>query len=343
MEDYRFQSRTSIILPINGSRKSALLALVFLTWSAEAIAQGCCTAGASSLGGFESAIQPYKTLALSANYQYNSLTETYQDRNNIEDPLKRTAEVAYFTFQLEYGLQPRLSILASLYYSDKNRELTVQSGQGTGVFTEAAKFRGSGIGDLIILGKYQLIPSTLTLPFGLALGGGASLPTGSFTDEQNGSQLSIDLQPGTGGTTLIVWGLATYSLPEDGLHFFLTGTYRYAASNLNGYRIGDEILVNVGGEKSLGENFSALLLLRSRFAQKDFATGRFLIGTGGTYYDVMPALSYLEGPSTARIFGQLPVYRNVRGIQLTVTYLLGVEYRYTFDFRDIVDVIVPEI
>ena len=311
-------------------RLSALIVFLFLHVQ-HSVSQGCCTVGASSLGGFNRSVLPEATLAVSADYQYNSLTQAYTGTENIEDPLRRTAEVAYFTLRSEFGLQPRLSILASLYYSDKSRELTVQSGQGSASFEETAKFRGSGIGDLTLLAKYQMVRSTVASPFGLAIGGGASLPTGSYTEEQDGSQLSIDLQPGTGATTLIGWSFATYDFLEIGLHTFLMGMYRYAGPNLDGYRIGDEILANIGIEKSIGEYFSASLLIRSRFANEDFAGGRFLTGTGGTYHDLMGGIAYSEGASTVRIVAQIPLYRNVRGIQLTTTYMLGVEYRYTVD------------
>jgi hypothetical protein len=305
--------------------------------------QGCCTAGSSSLGGFENGAQTYRTLTFSANYQYTSLKDAYQQRERIDDPLRRTAEVAYFTVQADYGIQPRLSLLASIYYSDKNRELTVESGQSTGGFVETVKFRGSGIGDMTLMGKYQAVRPTITAPFGLALGGGATIPTGSYTEEQDGSQLSIDLQPGTGAVSLIGWLLAGYSFPEAGIGLSLMGLYRYSTANLDGYRVGDEININLAVERGLGEHLAASLVLRSRFGMRDYVETRFLGGTGGTFHDVMPGLSYVDGPSIARVFGQIPLYRNVSGIQLTPTYLLGVEYSYTIDFRDVVDVIVPEL
>jgi hypothetical protein len=308
----------------------------------QSAAQGCCTVGASSIGGFESGVQPYRTLSAALNYQYNSITEAFQGRNRLEDPLRRTADVAYFNVQLEYGLQPRLSLLGSIYYSDKSRELTVTSGTGNERFPETASFSGSGIGDLMLLAKYQLVSPSILSPFGLYVGGGASLPTGSFTKEQNGSQLSIDLQPGTGATAIIGWAHVTRSFPELGMSLFATGSYRYAGSNLDGYRIGDEILANLGAEYGFNQYFIGSLVLRARFAQKDYSEGSFLIGTGGTYYDLMPGIIYIDGPSSARIFGQLPVYRNVRGIQLTLTYLLGFEYRYVFDFRSVLDGIAPD-
>ena len=295
-------------------------------------AQGCCSVGASSLSGFESGVQTYRSLSLSLNYQFNSLTQAYQGTSNVEDPLMRTAEVAYLAFQAEYGLTQGVSLLASVYFSDKNREITVVSGQGIGQFPETAKFRASGMGDISLLVKYQVARATVTGPFGLALGAGASLPTGSSSEEQGGARLSIDLQPGTGAATLIAWGYSEYSLVESGLTFFAGAMYRYAGMNFDSNRIGDEIMTNLGSRKSIGEFFSVSLILRSRYAMKDFAENRFLIGTGGTYHDLMPGVGYGDGPSAARVFAQIPLYRNVRGIQLTSTYLLGAEYRYTFDF-----------
>ena len=289
-----------------------------------------------------SGVQKYRTLSLSANYQYFSLNDAYQGNENIEDPLQRTAEVAYFTLQGEYGLQARLSLLFSLPFSDKSREITVESGAGP-QFTETAKFRGTGIGDLTLLAKYQAARPTVPSPFGLALGAGAVLPTGSYTKEHDGARLSIDLQPGTGAIVLIGWGHAEYGLPEIGLIFFAGGMYRYAGANLDGYRIGDEIITTFGGEKQLGDFFAFNISIRSRYAMEDFANNRFLNGTGGTFHDLMPGVVYEDGPSLARVFGQFPLYRNVRGIQLTTTYMFGAEYSHTFDFRDAVDVIAPEL
>ena len=301
--------------------------------SVRASSQGCCTVGASSLGGVESGILPYKTLSVQANYQYNSVTRAFQGTKHIDDPLQRTATVGYFTLQMEYGLLQRLSVLAGITYSGKERELTITSGTGSGRFVETVSFSASGMGDLLLLAKYQLIVPTIASPFELALGGGANLPTGSYTREQNGAQLAIDLQPGTGASALIGWAFALWSFPEFGARFYAVATYRYAGTNLDGYRIGDEVVVSFGGEYNLTDRLGGSLLVRSRFAQQDFSNRRTLIATGGTYHDLMPGLTYSDGPSSARVFTQLPIYRNVRGIQLTLSYLLGVEYRYVFDFR----------
>ena len=309
------------------------VAIIFflLLASLQSRAQGCCTVGASSLGGLESGVQREHTWSIALGYQSNSVTQAYQGTQKIADPLRRTADVRYLTVQSEYGLLDRLSVLASINYSDKTRELTITRGSGSSRTEQTASFRGTGIGDLLVVVKYSLLQPTLPKPFGIAIGMGASLPTGSFTKDQNGSQLSIDLQPVTGAAALLSWLFVSRGFPEVGLQFFLSSTYRYAGTNFDGYRLGDEVLATFLAEKSINENFSGFIALRSRFAQKDHAGRRFLIGTGGSYHDFLPGIGYAEGASSVRIFAQLPLYRNVRGIQLAPAYMPGVEFRYQFE------------
>lgn len=292
-------------------------------------AQGCCSVSASSLRGLEGGTASIGILTIGANYQFNSLTHAYDERKRIDDPLRRTASVSYFTLFAEYGLASRVSVLATLGFSDKSREITVRNSI-TG-FNETSTFAAAGINDALLFVKYQLVPVSITSPFGMAIGAGASLPTGSYTKERNGVQLSIDLQPGTGAPALIGWLHATRFFPYAGIEVMGAVTYKYSAANLDGYRIGDEYVVVLGGEYRLDEHFGFLVQLRSRFALQDFANRRVLTSTGGTYHDVLPSVTYRDGGSFVRVFSQLPVYRNVRGIQLSLTYLLGVEYSHSLN------------
>ena len=311
--------------------------------ASETQAQGCCTVGASTLGGLEHGLQPYRTLSVGINYQYNSLTTAFQGRERIDDPLRRAADVGYFSLSLEYGLQPRLSVLMIASYSGKARELTVESEEGGNGFPETVRFSSSGIGDLQVVAKYDLLMPTITSPWEIAIGAGAGLPTGSATREQDGARLSADLQPGSGAPSLMGWWFAMRSLPDCGLRIVTSGTYRYAGTNLDGYRTGDEIVLLAGAEYDLSGYIGSSLVARARFARKDFAGRRVLSATGGSYVDLVPALTYAGGPSAARFFSHIPLYRNINGIQLTLTYLIGLEYRYTFDFRDVVDVLIPQL
>jgi len=306
------------------------LTFLLVITAPDILAQGCCSVGASSLGGLESGVQREHTWSIALGYQSNSVSRAYQGTTKITDPLRRTADVRYVTLQAEYGLLDGLSVFGSINHSDKTRELTVTTGSGSSKTDRTASFRGTGIGDLLILAKYSVLRPTIPSPTGVAVGVGASLPTGTFTQEQNGSQLSIDLQPGTGAIALLGWLFASHGFPELELQFFLASSYRYAGTNFDGYRLGDEIVATLLGEKSIGENYSGFLALRARFVQKDYANRRFLVGTGGTYYDFMPGIGYGEGRSSLKLFGQLPLYRNVRGIQLALAYTLGISFAYEF-------------
>ncbi|MGD8307429.1 MAG: hypothetical protein PVF17_12305 [Ignavibacteria bacterium] len=54
---------------------------------------------------------------------------------------------------------------------------------------------------------------------------------------------------------------------------------------------------------------------------------------GGTYFDITPGLIYYEGDFSIRIFTQLPLYRNLQGIQFAISEMPGAEIWYNFDLK----------
>lgn len=300
-----------------------ILLLLLISIKSSILAQGCCTAGSSTFGGLERGVNNYGNLNIGFGYVRNGLNSTYNGTEEISDPLNRAASVSSFNFEFEYGLADRVSVLVSGAYVIKNRETTVKSNETNE--TEVISFEGKGISDVIIIGKYEIITPDVTSPLGLALGGGVKLPVGSYTEEVDGSRLAIDLQPGTGSTDALLWG--NFSLGFLPLPFSVSANalYRYAGSNLEGYRFGDEIILALGEEYHFTEYLTFSLSGRARFANEDFWGGRFLPSTGGMYYDVIPALIYTEKTYNLKVFYQAPLYRNVEGIQLTTSNLIGVE------------------
>jgi hypothetical protein len=304
-----------------------------LVLSGSAASQGCCTAGVSGQGGIDRGVQRQGLFTLTMGYQSATLDRTYQARELIPDPQNRVADASFLTVQAEYGLAPRVSVLASYSYSAKSRELTATKGQGSSLETEVASYRATGWGDLLLLAKYDLIGPTLLMPYEMSLGGGALLPTGSTNEEREGTRLSQDLQPGLGSPSLLLWFFSAMKVQDPGLSFSATGSYRYAGTNLDGYRVGDELVMTIGAEWAINQDFGIILPVRARFLRKDFSNRRVLSGTGGTYWDLMPALVYYEGNAVARVFGSLPIYRNVSGIQMTPGLGIGAEVSYTIDLQ----------
>ena len=310
--------------------------IVFITQSYlsfNSFAQGCCTAGSSTFGGLERGASNFGNLNLGLSFIRNGLNSTFTGTNEIDDPLNRAASVSSFNVDLEYGLAEKVSLLISSSYVVKSRETTIRSNE-TGN-TEVIEFNGKGFGDVILLGKYEIISPDVTSPLSLTFGGGVKLPFGSYTQEIDGSRLAIDLQPGTGSTDALLWGNFYKGFLPVPLAFSANALYRYAGSNLEGYRFGDEIIFSVNGEYSFTDYFTISLSLRGRYANEDFWGGRFLPSTGGSYYDLIPSLIYTEGLYSLKVFYQAPVYRNVQGIQLTTSNLLGVELLFTLNINDL--------
>jgi hypothetical protein len=300
-------------------------------YSSEIFAQGCCTVGTSTFGGVERGVTRQGVLITALGFYVNQLDNTFESSTLIHDPFNRTAKVSLLNLEIEYGLSERISLLLVANYSIRERNISVRNSTNNSI--DKVEFKSDGFGDLIFLGKYEIIRATITEPFSFSLGGGAKLPTGSYTNENNGTRLSIDLQPGTGAIDLLYWMYFYKGFPEINIGLSSNILYRYAGANFDGYKFGDEFLLTVATEYSIAEYLGLSFLTKVRFAEKDFLNNRFLPSTGGSYFDLLPGVNYYENNLSLRFFYQLPVYRNVGGIQLVTSNIIGTEIKYAFDFN----------
>ena len=312
--------------------KSAILLIVFvIILSPKSFPQACCTVGTSVSSGVERSVIKYQNLSAAFSFQNNILNNTYQSTNKIEDPLNRKSAVSDFTLELEYGIAERVSVLLVGGYTNKSRTTTITDPAINS--SEEITFTGNGFTDIVILGKFEIVVPDIILPLGATIGAGAKLPTGSYTLEENGTRLSIDLQPGTGASDLLLWGHINYTFPIPRISINANALYRYTGTNIINYRYGDEVLASVNGAYGIADFLAINLHLKGRYADRYYWDGRFLPSTGGTYIDLTPSLIYVEGNFNLRILAQFPLYRNVTGIQLTVSEKLGAEMRYLFDLN----------
>src|SRR3990172_7985668 len=224
--------------------KFVILLLSFYYLNDLTFAQGCCTAGSSTFGGFERGVTEKSLLHIGLSYIRNNLNSTYNGREKITDPLNRTASVSIFNIELEYGISDRISLLA---------------------------------------------------------------------------------------TAVLLWGNFYNGFPDLSFSFFANFLYRYTGANLDSYRFGDEYIISLNGEYYLADYLTLALGIRARFANEDFWRDRFLPSTGGAYYDLLPSIVYSESNYLIKIFYQSPVYRNVKGIQLTTSSILGAELLFKVD------------
>ncbi len=148
--------------------------------------------------------------------------------------------------------------------------------------------------------------------------------------QNNGKTIKVG--KGTGAIDGLLWSYVSNNFQSINLSLYGNLLYRYTGTNLEGYKIGDEVLFLIGADYNFAEYLSFTLQLRSRFANPDYADSRNLPATGGTSYDLYPYLNYYEGKFSLRVYTQIPLYRNTRGVQLTVSQVLGVQLQYFFDF-----------
>jgi hypothetical protein len=291
----------------------SVLIILLIIGSVYIYPQACCTVGSSIATGGERGAIPPNTLSTAFLIQHNILNSAYESSQQIDDPLNRKSTVTNFNLEIEYGLVNRVSILLILPYTNRTRETNVTNSETNDV--EVVSFTGQGLGDIIILGKYEIISPC------------------NFEVENNGTRLSIDLQPGTGAIDLLLWGHILYGFPSIGLSANANFLYRYAGVNLDSYRFGDEFLASINGTYTFAEFLAINLQLKGRWAAEDYWNGRFLPSTGGVYIDLTPSLIYYEEKFSLRVFFQIPVHRNVQGIQLAVNEMLGTEISYIFNLK----------
>jgi hypothetical protein len=292
-------------------------------------AQGCCTSGSSTFGGFERGLSEINSFNLGLSFIRNNLNSSFNENVKIDDPLGRSASVSIINIEAEFGVAEKISVLAIAGYSIRERETEIRSSTDNSV--ETINFKGSGINDITILTKYGIIIPSILSQFGFSIGGGVKLPVGSYTQENEGTRLSIDLQPGTGATDVLLWSSFYKGFPDLSISLFLNFLYRYPGSNLDSYRFGDEYIFALNGEYYITDYLTFSLGIRSRFAEEDFWRDRYLPSTGGTYFDVLPAVVYSESIYQLRLFYQSPLYRNVKGIQLTTSSIIGTELLFSFN------------
>lgn len=109
--------------------------------------------------------------------------------------------------------------------------------------------------------------------------------------------------------------------------------YRYPGVNLENYRYGDELILNLEVVTRVAEFLEVSAVGKARIAGRDYTNERLLQSTGGEQLSVQPNIFYLGKDSVFRIFGLLPLVNNMNGIQLSLTYGLGVELSYGFKFQ----------
>ena len=330
-------------------RTTALVAftslLPFLPVAAQACASCGCTLSSdwenlnfASRGGFH----------LDLRYDYLNQNDLRAGRHTITPPaasaivndgesqeVETYTENRYLTASMDYSRGGNWGVNVQIPYIKRQHETlgTASDGVTPGEDGESYISDTGNFGDIRIVGRYALTEQhNAGLLFGIKLPTGKTNLTGTSTDATAPGPVTIDpgLQPGTGTTDLIV-GTYYAGVLNKNCEYFAQGLYQRAFDTVHGYRPGDGYNVNLG-LKYMG--FSLVrpqVQLNIRHVKHDTGANADTGSTGGTLAYVSPgAAARVNDWMSVYAFVQVPVYQDVRGVQLTPKYTASIGTRFSF-------------
>lgn len=236
---------------MNEARKifhSAILVLILLIsdgfFLQSLSAQTCSCAGAplvtaQSIGSTEPG-----NLVLGLTTNFNNIDKFYSGSTALNN---RTSDRSTFTTLLEanYGISERFSVSGAFTYVRKERVTGLQTG------TSQQQLLASGIGDALLMLKYDVIEQSLWKPYHLTIGSGAKIPLATNSLTSNGLALNADMQPGTGSWDGVGWAFFSYTIRSINMNLFTANSFRLTTSaerfNANdNYEFGNEINSMIG-------------------------------------------------------------------------------------------------
>lgn len=304
--------------------KHVVLTLSVLFFPFALSAQTCCSGGVPLGGSFGLGTADNNALQFLLTYDYNAL-HTLFDRTEVLDDPTRKRNTQSTILEINYGLSNRFTITGLFPYIRQERKIETYDGS-----TEVTS--AQGLGDILFLLKYRMLDPVKNPDWEWVVGGGFKLPSGK-TDHKNaqGLTLAADMQPGSGSFDLLYWMFfqkSKFLIPK--LSLLSVTTYRYNGTNkeynqTQEYKFGNEFQASLG----LNYNFFAkwpvdvFSFIRYRNQEVDLIDDTTFPGSGGDWIYLIPGTKInFSDKISLRLSGDIPVYRKLKGLQLTTSYKL---------------------
>lgn len=241
----------------------------------------------------------------------------------------------YLTLGLDYTINASLGIAVQIPYINRDHTTLGVNSNGNDPADGAYNTKISELGDVKVIGRYQgFTPQhNIGILLGFKLPSGRYTKTSTSIDPANPEDVvSVDrgLQPGTGTTDAILGAYYFDSLNKN-WDYFAQITVQSALNSKDDYRPG------TGYNFSVGMRYMGLteaipqIQLNTRYVEHDAGVNADQTSTGGTLMYLSPGL-VVPVTKQASVYGflQLPVYQNLRGVQLTPRYTVSVGAHFAF-------------
>ena len=302
-------------------------------------AQGCCSGGSGSpiAGGASQGVLQDRQMEIAGNYQYFSTDKFFtQDRDTSRffDNLNSN----YLYMRLAYGVTKDFTMsIESGYFLNKT-----QFG-----LDGADTIRSSGIGDLILFPRYDILNTTSeTRRTEITIGLGYKIPLGKYNDStvvffdpDTGEKLYTTspptVQPTNGSQDFIFYGFFFRGYPLKNFRLFANALYMKKGWNALGQKFGDYSSVGLFASKTFFEKLGVTLQLKGENVAQAKNIDMDLYGidvtsTASRKIFFVPQLSFSHNSFTIYALSEIPIYQYLQGTQIGSKYQIttGISYRF---------------
>ena len=306
--------------------KIAVFALLlgFSGFVLQAKAQTCSCAGAPLVSSQSGGTVGKGAFLVGYTFDFKDISDLYNGSNElVNNTVSRNTSTSLL--EMHYGISERIAVTTTFTYVNKFRET------GLHLDNRSQKLRTTGVGDAMLLVKYNIHPQTVFEQYQVIVGAGVKAPLGESSLRNNGFMLNADMQPGTGAWDGVLWMYSSKTFPGISTELFLMKSFRYSGTNErfssdDRYRFGNEFVTSAGAGGRLFRDISYRLGFQFRTAASDTRNSAMMPDTGGSWVSAKPAFitpfPFLEGASI-QFSGNIPVYQYVKGTQPTISYTLS--------------------
>lgn len=302
-------------------RLFALAFLFLILNGTRASAQTCSCAGAPLIGSQSTGTTEQGSLLIGLTYEFNEITRLYSGSDQLtNDSSERNTQSTLL--ELNYGITDRLSLSGTFSFVYKERVSGLRNPGGT------QSSSTTGIGDGLLMLRYNIVQQSLWNRYHLAAGAGAKAPLGNTSHDNNSGLLfNADMQSGTGAWDGVFWGYGAVSLlPFSTANISLTSSYRLTGENerfndSDNYQFGNELVLALRAANGITDRFGYSAGVRYRSTSSDRLNEAIQPNTGGKWVSLISGINYgFSDRISASVSGRLPVYQYLKGTQPTTTF-----------------------
>ena len=311
-------------------QKFFFIGMLLLITVGNAASQSCCSGGTPLTGNLGMNSMERREWLFRLSYDYNFLDDLISESTLLENNT-RNRTTQSILLQTSYGISNKW-VLTALFSLVKEQQETFVLNEASNLVSQ------SGFGDAFLMLQYSVVSH---IKRELLVAAGPKIPIGK-TDARDevGILLPPDLQPGSGSWDAVA-GFSYrefHLLNQPQLALNLSAGYKYSgkSSRFEGdenYRFGNEFIASLGVSKVWQLKKTTLtpaIQTIYRTTQPDVTDGFDLPSTGGEWVYLNPGLSVIPHSGIeVNIGGDIPLYRNLNGTQLSTSYRIniGVSYR----------------